>query len=218
MASLPDGELCQRFRALYVPAVADVLDDHGLWHQVMTGVLPLTLDMAVCGVAFTAIGKPERSVDRSIRLGARMIDELAAGEVAVFDCADDRTVGHWGELLTNGAIARGAVGAVIDGGIRDTAAIQSLGFPVFHKFRAARDAKGRWNVVDMRLPIVCAGVQVRPGDIIMGDADGVIVIPREIADDVLIDSEETVRTETRIRERVKAGEPVGELYQQYERF
>lgn len=218
MSPLSDDDLCHRFRALYVPAIADVLDDHGLWHQVMTDVLPLTLNMTVAGIAFTAIGRPERSVDRSIRLGARMIDELEAGQVAVFDCADDRTTGHWGELLTNGAIARGAVGAVIDGGIRDTGAILKLGFPVFHKFRAARDAKGRWNVVDMRTPIVCGGVPVRPGDVIVGDADGVVVVPRDIAEDILIEAEETVRVETEIRRRVHAGERVGDLYQQYERF
>lgn len=211
-------ELCKRFRRLYVPAIADVLDTAGLWHQVMTDVLPLSLNMTVAGVAFTALGRPERSTDRSKRMGARMIDELSPGEVAVFDCSDDRTVGHWGELLTNGALARGAVGAVIDGGVRDTQAILKLDFPVFQKFRSARDAKGRWNVVDMQSPIICGGVPVRPGDIIVGDSDGVVVVPIEMAWDVLVESERTVEVETEIRTRVRAGELVGELYQQYERF
>jgi len=214
----PVDELCKRFRQLYVPAIADVLDTAGLWHQVMTDVLPLSLDMTVAGVAFTALGRPERSTDRTKRMGARMIDELSTGEVAVFDCSDDRTVGHWGELLTNGALARGAVGAVVDGGVRDTQAILKLDFPVFHKFRSARDAKGRWNVVDMQLPIICGGVPVHPGDIIVGDSDGVVVVPREMAWDVLVESERTVEVETEIRHRVRAGEPVGDLYQQYERF
>lgn len=214
----PIDELCKRFRQLYVPAIADVLDTAGLWHQVMTDVLPLAVDMTVAGVAFTALGRPERSTDRTKRMGARMIDQLSTGDVAVFDCSDDRTVGHWGELLTNGALARGAVGAVIDGGVRDTQAILKLDFPVFHKFRSARDAKGRWNVVDMQIPIICGGVPVNPGDIIVGDSDGVVVVPREMAWDVLIESERTVEVETEIRHRVRAGEPVGDLYQQYERF
>jgi regulator of RNase E activity RraA len=214
----PIDELCKRFRQLYVPAIADVLDTAGLWHQVMTDVLPLAVDMTVAGVAFTALGRPERSTDRTKRMGARMIDQLSTGDVAVFDCSDDRTVGHWGELLTNGALARGAVGAVIDGGVRDTQAILKLDFPVFHKFRSARDAKGRWNVVDMQTPIICGGVPVNPGDIIVGDSDGVVVVPREMAWDVLIESERTVEVETEIRHRVRAGEPVGDLYQQYERF
>jgi regulator of RNase E activity RraA len=214
----PVDQLCKRFRQLYVPAIADVLDTAGLWHQVMTDVLPLSLDMTVAGVAFTALGRPERSTDRTKRMGARMIDELSTGDVAVFDCSDDRTVGHWGELLTNGALARGAVGAVIDGGVRDTQAILKLDFPVFHKFRSARDAKGRWNVVDMQAPIICGGVPVHPGDIIVGDSDGVVVVPRAMAWDVLVESERTVEVETEIRHRVRAGEPVGDLYQQYERF
>lgn len=219
MSDISIEEVCRRYRALYVPAVADVLDDHGLWHQVMdSGIMPLQLHMKVAGPAFTTLGRPERSTDRSIRLGARMIDELSALEVAVFDCADDTTTGHWGELLTNGALARGATGAVIDGGIRDTAAILDLDFPVFNRFRAARDAKGRWNVVDMQTPIVAGGVRVEPGDLIVGDADGVVVVPRDIVVDVLMEAEETARTEDEIRERVRAGESVGELYQSYERF
>jgi 4-hydroxy-4-methyl-2-oxoglutarate aldolase len=215
---LTASEICRRFRAVYVAAIADVLDDHGLWHQVMQDILPLTLDMRVAGTAFTALGRPERSVDRSIRLGAKMIDQMSAGEVAVFDCSDERTVGHWGELLTNGALARGAVGAVIDGGVRDTAAILELGFPVFNRFRAARDAKGRWNVVDMQIPVVCGGVLVHPGDFIVGDADGVVVVPKDLAPRVLLEAEKTVEVETEIRGRVRAGDKVGDLYMSYERF
>lgn len=220
MTDEPDlEELCTRFGRLYVPAIADVLDDHGLWHQVMDNAIQgLTFDMRLAGPAYTVLGQPERSTDRSIRNGARMIDELSPFEVAVFDCADDETTGHWGELLTNGALARGATGAVVDGGVRDSAAIVELGFPVFHRFRAARDAKGRWNVADMQTPIVAGGVRVEPGDLVVGDSDGVVVVPRGIALDVLLEAEEVVRTENEIRDRVRAGEKVGDLYQQYERF
>ena len=211
--------LCERFRSLYVPAIADALDDVGLWHQVMDNAInPLQIDMRVAGVAFTALGRPERSTDRERRLGAQMIDRMSQDEVAVFDCAGDETTGHWGELLTNGALARGAVGAVIDGGVRDTSAILDAEFPVFCKYRAARDAKGRWNVTDMQVPIIAGGVLVNPGDIIVGDADGVVVVPRDLAEQIADISEEVVATENVIRSRVKAGESVGSLYQEYERF
>lgn len=212
-------DLCERFRDLYVPAIADALDDLGLWHQCMdSGIRALELETKVAGAAFTGLGRPERSEDRSIRLGARMIDEMAPLQVAVLDCSDDRITGHWGELLTNGALARGATGAVIDGGIRDTPAILELGFPVFHRYRSPRDARGRWNVVDIGIPIVAGGVQVKPGDIIVGDADGVVVVPRDAAGDVLHRAEAQVETENEIRVRVRQGESVGDLYQQYERF
>lgn len=213
------AEICARLNNLYVPAIADVLDDMGYWNQVMhEDIKALRLTDRVAGRAFTALGKPERSTERGIRLGPRMVDELSPHDVAVFDCSDDRTTGHWGELLTNGAIARGAVGAVIDGGMRDTAAVLDLDFPVFHKFRAARDAKGRWNVVDMQTPIVCGGVPVSPGDYIVGDCDGVVVIPSSIVTEVLHEAEITVGVELEIRERVRAGERVGELYMKYDRF
>lgn len=212
-------EMCERYGRLYVAAIADVLDDMGLWHQVMhNDIKPLRLTDRVVGVAHTALGKPERSTDRSIRLGARMIDGLKPFEVAVFDCSDDKLVGHWGELLANGAVARGVNGAVIDGGIRDTAALLDMNFPVFHKYRTARDAKGRWNVVDTQQPIVCGGVPVQQGDFIVGDCDGVIVVPKDIAVEVLIESEKTVEVETEIRDRVRAGESVGDLYLSYDRF
>ncbi len=219
MQDLPTDELCERFGRIYVAAIADVLDDRGMWHQVMSEEIQgLRLSDRLVGVAHTALGGPERSTDRSIRLGAKMIDGLRPYEVAVFDCSDDRTVGHWGELLANGAVARGARGAVIDGGVRDTAALLDMNFPVFHRFRSARDAKGRWNVVDIQQPVVCGGVRVCPGDIVVGDSDGVVVVPRDIAVDVLVEAERTVEVEAEIRGRVRAGESVGELYMAYDRF
>lgn len=211
-------DLLARLQQLYVPAVADVLDDHGLWHQVMQDVLPLRENMSAAGIAYTALGIPERSTDKTIRLGARMIDELFPNAMAVVACSGDTTTGHWGELLTNGALARGGVGAVLDGGVRDSGAILELDFPVFCKFRSARDAKGRWNIVNMNEPVVCGGVKVSPEDIIFGDSDGVVVIPRSIAEDVVVEAEETARVEREIRKRVRNQERVGDLYLEYRRF
>lgn len=213
------AEVCRRFHDLYVAAVADVLDERGLWHQCMNSdIRPIAPAMKVSGFAYTVLGRPERSTERSIRLGARMIDQLSPYEVAVFDCSGDTTTGHWGELLTNGAMRRSSVGAVIDGGVRDTAAILSLGFPTFCRYRAPRDAKGRWNVTDMGIEITAGGVRVQPGDFILGDDDGVVVIPRESIDDVLVEAEAVARTEDEVRQRIRAGESVGDLYDTYERF
>lgn len=218
MAKLSLEEVCSRLQGLYVAAVSDALDERGLWHQVMDGIHPLTMQMRVAGIAFTALGHAERSTDKSIRLGARMIDELFAPAIAVLACSGETATGHWGELLTNGAIARGAVGAVLDGGVRDCRAILDLEFPVFCRFRSPRDAKGRWNIVEMNTPVVCGGVTVYPGDIIFGDCDGVVVIPQSISGDVLHEAEEIVRVEKDIRGRVRHGEKVGDLYLQYRRF
>ncbi len=219
MSSIPMPELCERFRQLYVPAVCDALDRHGLWHQILDNdIKPLTYDMVVAGPAFTVCGRPERSTDKSIRLGARAIDELRPMEVVVMQTGGDTHTGHWGELLTNGCLARGATGAVIDGGVRDTRFILELGFPVFCKFRCPGDARGRWNVTQMQTPITLGGVQVHPRDFIFGDADGVVVIPKDLTEEILVAAEKAVIEEREIRQRVQRGESVADLYLKYEQF
>lgn len=218
-SDIPIEELCARYRRLYTPAVADALDDKGLWHHILDRrIQPLTLDMRVAGPAFTMLGKPERSTDRSIRKGVKAVDALRPHTVAVMDCSGEEITGHWGELLTNGALVRGCTGAVIDGGIRDTAAILELKFPVFYRFRSPADAKGRWNVVDFDCPVTVGGVPVKPGDFIVGDCDGVVVVPRDLVVEVLLEAEQVVADENEVRRRVRAGESVAGLYMQFKRF
>jgi regulator of RNase E activity RraA len=217
--TIPIEEMSARYRRLYTPAVADALDDRGLWHQIVDRrIQPLVLGMRVAGPAFTMLGRPERSTDRAIRQGVKAVDAVRPHTVVVMDCCGEEITGHWGELLTNGTLVRGGTGAVIDGGVRDTAAILELGFPVFCKYRSPADAKGRWNVVDFDCPVTLGGVPVRPGDFIVGDADGVVVVPAALAVEVLLDAEQVVADENEIRGRVRAGESVAGLYMQYKRF
>lgn len=216
---IPLAELCERYKRLYTPAVADALDRQGLWHQIMDNDLKgLTLDMVVAGPAFTVLGVCERSEDKSIRKGPLVVDRLSAYQVAVFETGGDTRTGHWGELLSNAARTRGAHGAVVDGGVRDTRYILQLGFPVFCKFRCPGDATGRWNVVEMEVPVTVGGVRVHPGDFILGDADGVVVVPRELTLPVLLEAEAVVQIEDEIRQKVRSGASVEKLYQSYERF
>lgn len=217
--TIPIDEMSARYRRLYTPAVADALDDRGLWHQIVDRrIQPLVLGMRVAGPAFTMLGRPERSTDRAIRQGVKAVDAVRPHTVVVMDCCGEEITGHWGELLTNGTLVRGGTGAVIDGGVRDTAAILELGFPVFCKYRSPADAKGRWNVVDFDCPVTLGGVPVHPGDFIVGDADGVVVVPAALAVEVLLDAEQVVADENEIRGRVRAGESVAGLYMQYKRF
>ena len=114
--AIPMQEICERYRKLYVPAVADILDAKGLWHQIMDNEIKgLTMEMIVAGPAFTVLGLCERSEDKSIRKGPQVVDRLRPCQVAVFETGGDRRTGHWGELLSNAALARGAHGAVIAG-------------------------------------------------------------------------------------------------------
>jgi regulator of RNase E activity RraA len=217
--AIPLEEMCARYGRLYVAAVADALDDKGLWHQIVDRrIQPLTFHMRVAGPAFTMLGRPERSTDRAIRKGVKAVDAVRPHSVVVMDCSGEEITGHWGELLTNGTMVRGGTGAVIDGGVRDVRAILDLGFPVFCKFRSPADAKGRWNVVDFDCPVTIGGVPVRPGDFVVGDADGVVVVPADLAVEILLEAEQIVAEEDEVRRHVRNRESVADLYMRYKRF
>jgi len=208
------SDLAARFERLYVPAVADVLDRMGLWNQLLRpDKVPLSLDQRIAGPAFTAKG--HATIDVRGAPGSRVLSELTAGSVAVWETGGDLVTGHWGELMSNTAIARGCRGAVVDGGIRDTPRILELGFPVWYKYRSPADARGRWTLTEHNVPVMIDGVVISPGDFVFGDADGVVVVPAALAEEVLLLAERIARDETAIREAVRGGAPLYELYERY---
>jgi len=213
-------EICERYKKLYVAAVSDVLDSMGHWHQVMEiGLQPLDVrNCKIAGPAFTMMGMGSREMDKTKRLAVKAIDELYEYSVPVMTTNGDTRTGHWGELLSNAAIVHGCNGAVVDGGIRDCEAIDELGFPIFYKFTCPGDALGRFNIIDFECTIECAGVVVHPGDFIFGDRDGVVVVPKDLTEKVLIEAEGILEVENEIRQRIKNGEKVAELYTQYDQF
>ena len=114
-----------------------------------------------------------------------LVDDLKPGDVAVFACGGptDR-IAPWGELLSTAAQVRGAAGCVTDGLVRDVKPIRAMGFPVFHGGIGPLDSKGRGKMMEMDCRVVCAGVEVAPGDYIFGDCDGVVVVPQAAAEEV----------------------------------
>lgn len=212
-------EICERYRKLYAAAVSDILDSFGYWHQVMQiGLIPLAPKRKVAGPAFTMQGAGSREMDKTKRLAVKALDVLYDQCVPVMTTNGDTRTGHWGELMTNAAILHGCNGAIVDGGIRDSEAIDALGFPVFYRFTSPGDALGRFNITDFECTIECAGVVVHPGDFIFGDRDGVVVVPKDLTEEVLIAAESVVTVENEIRQRINAGESVAMLYTQYEQF
>lgn len=206
--------LCERYERLYVPAVADALDRLGLWDQLLSpDIVPLQLHQRVAGPAYTAKGHATVEVDTG--LGSRALEGLTPGCVALWDTSGDTVTGHWGELMSNSAISRGCRGAVIDGGIRDTGQILASGFPVWSRFRSAADARGRWTITDAQVQVAISGVIITPGDFIFADADGAVVVPAELVEEVLELSEKIVGQEEEIREAVTAGQPLSELYEKF---
>lgn len=212
--------IAERFKRLYVPAVNDVLDSYGLRHQyVHHSIRPLDHRHKIAGPAFTIVSIQDSTMDHSKRMGPKVIDHIGPGVVAAYDTSGDETTGVWGELWSAGAATRGCVGAIVDGGVRDTAAIREAGFPLFYKFTSPADAVGRTNVIDFDCPINIGGVRVKPGDYIFADEDGIVIIPAELTLEVLSKSEVVFEKESKIRSEIRdKNKSLAELYVEFGKF
>jgi 4-hydroxy-4-methyl-2-oxoglutarate aldolase len=217
--SAPD--LAARANALYTAAIADILDRRGLTAQTLPSELvPLRHGMRLAGPAYPIKGRPASGADydTSLRKVLAMLGSVPAGHVSVYETGDRETA-HLGELSVTSLKARGVAGAVIDGGCRDVAMIVGEDFPVFSRFTTPQDSTGRWEVVehgDVVLEI--GGVSVARGDWIVADHDGIVVIPGNVAEDVITAAEEKAATENEIRAAVRAGTTPLDAYERYGTF
>jgi 4-hydroxy-4-methyl-2-oxoglutarate aldolase len=202
----------ERLKALYVPAVADVLDDMGYNNQVLQcEPRPIHPQVKLAGPAVTVSTywySSYRKMDRDIESLASIFDVCYDGCVVVVATGGNRSAACWGELMSNAARARGAVGAVVDGAIRDVPKILEISppFQVFASSFTPADSKGRVEFSDKQVEVVCGDVRVRPGDIVFGDFDGVVVIPKEVAEEVVKEAEDKVRRESEFRAAIRRGE------------
>lgn len=216
----PVDDVCRRFSVIYTGAISDVLDEMGYHNQVLPSEIQgLTLDHRVAGVAVTVEGQSTESADpEEIYIPIlEMLGGLKQGDVIVSQPHDNASA-HIGELSAETAKFRGARGAVIDGGARDIDYILKLDFPVFCRYRTPSDVMRRWKLVSVGRPIRIGSVSVRSGDFIVGDKDGVVVIPQEITAQVLQKSEEVVGTENLVRKAILQGVHPVDAYRTYGRF
>jgi 4-hydroxy-4-methyl-2-oxoglutarate aldolase len=204
---------------LYTSVLSDVLDEVGITGQAMKATIrPLDDALVMAGFARTGLFRDVYHVapdENPYELEIRIIDDLKPGEVMVFGCGGSGRIAPWGELLTTAARARGAVGAVTDGLVRDVRGIRSVQFPVFHGGIAPLDSKGRGKVGDIDVRIECAGVRVNSGDLVFGDVDGVVVVPREVEDEVLARAFDKVSRENNTRDELLRGTKLKDVYDRY---
>ena len=181
-----DTELFQLMREqLFTAIVGDVLDLHGYRHQFLPPECrPLRPHMIVCGRAMTVFESDVNGSGEPLGLMLKALDSLKTNEVYIA-AGGSANYALWGELMSTAARARGATGAVLVGHTRDTNGILVMDFPVFCHGCYAQDQRGRGKVVDFRIPLQVDNVAVHPGDIVFGDIDGVLVLPREIEADVI---------------------------------
>jgi 4-hydroxy-4-methyl-2-oxoglutarate aldolase len=143
------------------------------------------------------------------------VDSILAGEVVVISTGGSRRNAPWGELLSTAALARGARGAVVDGLVRDVKKIEELGFPVFAAGIKPVDSKGRGIVIDYNVPVECAGVLVHPGDLVVADFDGVVVVPAGIVGEVLRLARDKAGREDHSRAELMRGAYLRDVYEKY---
>ena len=212
-----------RFAAIYTAALADILDARGYREQTLPPAIgPLQQGSRLAGPAYTVKGAPasnpdNASYDLAIRKVLAMLGEVPEGHVAVYACDQDVSA-HLGELSVTSLKARGVAGCVLDGGCRDVSLIRDEGFPVFARFVTPEDSTWRWELEATQVPVVIGRVRIEPGDWIVGDDDGVVIVPAAIAEDVLVEAETKAATEREIRAAVRDGMPPLEAYERYGTF
>lgn len=204
----------ERLARLYSAVVADCLDRVGLRHQVMAPrIRPLYPEAKLAGVAATVdvidVKEVPAQRDDWYKGELQAVDALTAGEVMVVSTT---TGSYWGELLATAARYRGAHGIVVDGFCRDTLALIEMQFPTFAAGILCSDSLGRLDVRGTGVPISCGGVTVNPGDLVLADHDGIVVVPREAAGEVLGLAEEKVAGENLVRDELARGRSLWETF------
>jgi 4-hydroxy-4-methyl-2-oxoglutarate aldolase len=195
-----------RVRNLDTATLSDALDRLGIAGQCQ-GIAPRDPQFRLIGRAFTLLygpaGKPPGTV-------GDYIDDVPEGSVVVLDNRGREDATVWGDILTEIAHRRGLAGTVINGICRDVALCRELGYPVFSRGHWMRTGKDRVQVEATNVPVDLGGARVRPGDLLRGDADGVVVIPTEHEEAVLSAAEAIAQAEERIREAVRGGQRLDE--------
>ncbi|HWQ37268.1 MAG TPA: RraA family protein [Burkholderiales bacterium] len=212
--------LLSRLQGLSAAVLSDVMDSLGLRNQAMRPfVRPLDESLVLIGRARTGLYMPVYSVragENPYEVEMALVDDLQRADVAVLACnGPTERIAPWGELLSTACVARGASGCVTDGLVRDVKQIRAMRFPVFHGGIGPLDTKGRARMVERDVPVECGGVLVRPHDLVLGDVDGVVVIPRERAEEVIRLASEKVSGENKTREALLRGEKLSEVFRRY---
>lgn len=218
-------DLIRRLRRQTTDTISDVLDVMGLPNQVLGAALrPIAPGTALAGPAFCVRGRPVDAAHPAPAGAPFAVDrDLTPGAVVVV-----ATAGHTSSACIGGNVvvsykARGCAGLVVDGAVRDGAEIRALRVPTFSTHVSPRRPAGRWSVVEHGVPVALAGqsdaeVIVHPGDLILGDDDGVVVIPQAIAAEVIAAAEVLARLDAKVAAEIRRGRDREEALRAIDRF
>ncbi len=199
-------EVINRFKKLDTCCVSDALDRLGI-RGGLEGIKPVVSGVNICGTAFTVHYVPCGTVKGTV---GDFLDDVQPGQVVVIDNGGRTYCTVWGDLMSITAAKRKIAGTVIDGVCRDVPVIRKLNYPIFTKGTYMVTGKDRVEVDAINIPVAISGVQVKPGDVILGDDTGVVVIPFEKAEQVLTVAEEIAEKEALIEKEVEKGSTLRE--------
>jgi 4-hydroxy-4-methyl-2-oxoglutarate aldolase len=216
----PATTLAERLKACYSGAVYDVLRGKGYVRQTLPQCIrPLNLQHKLAGPVFTIQGKRDDSLDahQSLLKWCELLSKAPANTVLVCQ-PNDHTLAHMGELSAETLVYKKVLGYVVDGGCRDSAFIEQLGFPVFCQYFTPVDVVGKWAAIAFGEPIQIGDVTICADDYVLGDRDGIVVIPGVIAKEVVQETEEVLRKENLVRKAILQGVDPVDAYLKYGKF
>lgn len=206
-----DTATIDAFKQFDTTSISDALDRLGIAGG-LEGIRPVVLDVAFCGPAFTVHYVPCGVVKGNV---GDFLDDVRPGQVVVIDNAGRTYCTVWGDLMSISASLRGIAGTVIDGVCRDIPGIRKLKYPMFTKGCFMVTGKDRVQCDAVNVPVAISGVQVKPGDLLLGDDTGVVVIPAEQAVHVLEVAREVAEKERAIEEELRRGLTLREARAKY---
>ncbi len=212
-----DITLTMMRESLYAAVVADAMDSLGFRHQSPRVCLrPYSGDALMVGRCKTTLWADMYHEDpRPYELELRAVDSCQADDIMIAAASGSCHSALWGELLSTAAQNSGAVGAIVDGAVRDVAKMRAMQFPVFARQTSVYDSQNRQRVIDLDVPVEIAGVRFCPGDLVFADLDGIVVVPQEIEAEAISRAWQKVHDENRTRDAIRGGLKATEAYQKY---
>jgi 4-hydroxy-4-methyl-2-oxoglutarate aldolase len=214
------SSLGDRLAACYTGAVYDVLRSRGRPCQVLpSAIRPLVLEHRLAGPVFTVQGQLDDSLDahQSLLRWCELLSKAPSGTVLVCQ-PNDNSLAHMGELSSETLAYKKVLGYIVDGGCRDSAFIEKLGFPVFCRYFTPMDIVGKWAATAFGDPIRVGEVTVSTGDYVLADRDGIVVIPGALAEEVVQETEEVLRKENLVRKAILQGVDPVQAYLDHGKF
>jgi 4-hydroxy-4-methyl-2-oxoglutarate aldolase len=209
--------LAQMRERLYSAVVCDALDKLGYRNQSpRVEIRPLTVHGVLVGRCKTTLWAEIAQEDpQPYELELKAVDTCRSDDVLIAAAGGSMRSGLWGELLSTAARRSGCVGAIVDGAVRDVVKMTAIGFAVFARGTSPYDSRDRNRVIDVDVPVEIDGVKFAPGDLVIADADGIVVVPREVESEAVGAAWDKVNAENVVRDAIAGGMTATEAFKEH---